>query len=105
MRIRNVFGLVFSLFLILVFVGCPRHPTTPAPVLNLPSTGKNPAIWEKLQSAPGGDDFFRTRTPTGWLVYGDGYESLSLTFVPDPEHKWLTAESTQVEKDSTEDSK
>mgnify|MGYP001257168548 CR=1 FL=1 len=94
--------LIFALFFL---AGCPRNPNTPAPVSSIPSSGENLAIWEKLQSPPGGDHFYRTRTPTGWLVYGDGYEALSLTFVPDPEHKWLTSESVQVEKDPTEEPK
>lgn len=34
----------------------------------------------------------RTKTPTGWLIYSHQ----NVTFVPDPEHKWL---ATKVEQD------
>lgn len=54
---------------------------------------KEPDIkWEKLTSASLGFnkkslDTYRSKIPGGWLVicsWGDQ----SLTFVPDPEHKW-----------------
>lgn len=31
----------------------------------------------------------RTRTPTGWLVWWNGAREGGLTFVPDPDRKWL----------------
>lgn len=40
-------------------------------------------LWEKLDSA-----ISRARIPGGWLVSCDGSDVDSITFVPDPYHKW-----------------
>lgn len=63
----------------------------------------NKMVWEKIESDTSGT-MYRSRTPTGWLVYEinnvlhtahdvplqSGYEWRSaMTFVPDPEGVWL----------------
>ncbi len=50
--------------------------------------------WEELRSTYGGSSRitldYRAKVPGGWLVRATGTSGAnpSLTFVPDPEHKW-----------------
>jgi hypothetical protein len=42
--------------------------------------------WENLKSSEG--TVYRAKVPGGWLVVFEGYCERSLTFYPDPNHKW-----------------
>ena len=49
-------------------------------------------IWEELNSKragiiKGGWNVFRTKVPGGWLVLASNV-AITVTFYPDPEHKW-----------------
>jgi hypothetical protein len=56
------------------------------------TTGKTPSLkFERLEVTSEWHSphyFFRSKIPGGWLIYYSRTDSVVLTFVPDPEHKW-----------------
>jgi hypothetical protein len=50
-------------------------------------------VWEELEqegiSWVGKRNVYRGKVPGGWLVRIQGSDTAYLTFLPDPEHKWV----------------
>lgn len=68
--------------------GCPASNNANAQ----PQPQIKSANWETI-SVPNGVDFCdRARVPGGWIVHTTGSREAAMTFVPDPEHKWLAPE-------------
>jgi hypothetical protein len=53
---------------------------------DIETVSKNRVEWEEVSSSFS-SHVYRTRVPSGWLVKTNAGKAI--TFVPDPEHKWL----------------
>jgi hypothetical protein len=78
------FGCVYGSVMMVMLTGCPQaNSTADQPE---PEVVATPVEWELIEN-PTGYRLWRTKTPTGWLVFESWYGRSH--FVPDPEHKWL----------------
>lgn len=45
--------------------------------------------WEEIKCEPHVDgSLYRAKVPGGWLLLRDKYYGVSITFYPDPDHRW-----------------
>ena len=89
--IESLFLGFFFVFLIGVATlnGCPpTSNTVQAQEIQIKAVG-----WEDITHPSGIDFCSRARVPGGWIVHTTGNREAAMTFVPDPDHKWLAPEA------------